>query len=71
MVTPDKSADRAAALRAAIDAIDIAFGAYEDAVENAQRQYHNYQEWGEEQWDSIQAARNAVFAATQKARSLT
>lgn len=36
--------------------------ALEEAYNDAQRQYHNYQDWEDEQWNAIQAARDALCA---------
>jgi hypothetical protein len=42
----------------AIDEMADAFGAYESAIDDAQRAHHNYQEWSGEQWWPIDAARS-------------
>ena len=51
----------------AIDDMIAAFSAYEDAIESAQRQYHNYQQWEDEQLDPIQAARDRFYEAAKAA----
>ena len=53
----------------AVDDMVAAFGEFDDAIERAQRQHHNYQEWRAEQWDPIEAARAAFYDAAERARS--
>lgn len=53
-------------LRATVgDAVSAGL-ALEEAYEMAQRQRHNYEDWGDEQWDPIQEARNRLCAFNEK-----
>ncbi len=38
-----------------------AFDTYVAAIEEAQRGYHNYQEWGDEEWGPIDRARKNLY----------
>lgn len=42
--------------------------ALETAYTDAQRRFHNYQEWGEEEHAAIDAARNALCAVADEAK---
>jgi hypothetical protein len=53
----------------AIEDMADAFSAYEDAIMSAQRQFHNYQEWGDEQYGPIEAARGRFYDAYALAKA--
>lgn len=42
--------------------------ALESAYQDAQRRFHNYQEWGDEEHDAIDAARTALCAVAEEAK---
>lgn len=47
-----------------------AFSKYEGAIERAQRSYHNYQEWTDEEYEPIEEARNDFAKAYETALEL-
>lgn len=55
-------------LGGALDEIVAAFDAFEAAIDNAHRRFHNYQDWEDEERDSIDAARTDFYAAVDRAR---
>ncbi len=52
------------------EAVDCGFK-LELAYEAAQKNIHNYQYWGNEEWDPIQEARNKLSACLDKLKSIT
>lgn len=65
--------DVVAPLVEALEAAGAAFGAFESAILSAQRAYHNYQEWGDDQYGPIDEYRTrfheTIDAALAKHRS--
>jgi hypothetical protein len=59
--------DRIEVLEAALSQAEKQFAAFDDAIERAQRMYHNCQDWTDEERDPIQFKRESFYRTTRAA----
>jgi hypothetical protein len=63
--------ERSRMLAQAGEDMRVAFYSFEDAIESAQRAYHDYQSWTDNEWRPINAARDSFAVAVQKLRAFS